>query len=392
VQSGGGDESDKGQETQQTAGPSSGPQRYFLHVLFFGLALSAALGAGVRGVQGSALTESFVEGPSTVVAAYLKPPAMPETLPGLVMPEDPSADEADGEAEQADVSVDSDSAAEAPDVALPEAVEPTPSPDPTPIPSPDVPPVRPTFFAYTTEPGDSLTSLSLNFGLCPDHLLWANPGVDALGVLPADHRLLIPAAPGILHYVRPGDTIADLASLYNVDTQTIAETNGLTSSESDIQGMLLLLPGAFPPSVLQVDFIPPPPSPSGFVWPWIGDITSFYGEPRLGYVHLALDIAGLEHWGAPVASAAAGYVAFAVEQDLGLGNYVIVQHDDGSRAVYAHLFQIYVQQDQRVDQGQALGALGCSGHSFGTHLHFELWVNGIPVDPLDYLPLAPAAG
>jgi murein DD-endopeptidase MepM/ murein hydrolase activator NlpD len=65
---------------------------------------------------------------------------------------------------------------------------------------------------------------------------------------------------------------------------------------------------------------------------------------------------------------------------------VKVQHDDGSRTIYAHLSEVYVTAGQTVAMAEPVGALGCTGHATGTHLHFELWIDGKPVDPLDYLP------
>jgi murein DD-endopeptidase MepM/ murein hydrolase activator NlpD len=86
-----------------------------------------------------------------------------------------------------------------------------------------------------------------------------------------------------------------------------------------------------------------------------------------------------------VYSIAPGKVVSAVRDHPGLGNYVIVVHDDGARSLYAHLADFSVSQGQSVDIGSRLGALGCTGNSTGTHLHFELWKDGRPVDPLQYL-------
>ena len=128
------------------------------------------------------------------------------------------------------------------------------------------------------------------------------------------------------------------------------------------------------------------PSWAGYIWPFYGPITTYYGEQRPGYVHLAIDIGGLGHYGAAVVAAAAGQVVTVGQLDAGLGNYVIIMHEDGSRTVYGHMSEIYVQEGQQIQQAQPIGALGCTGHSTGTHLHFELWIDGQPVDPLQYLP------
>jgi murein DD-endopeptidase MepM/ murein hydrolase activator NlpD len=70
----------------------------------------------------------------------------------------------------------------------------------------------------------------------------------------------------------------------------------------------------------------------------------------------------------------------------GYGNHVVIEHEDGSRSLYAHLTKVYVEEGDEVKRAQPLGGLGCTGHSTGTHLHFELYRNGGSVDPLAYLP------
>jgi murein DD-endopeptidase MepM/ murein hydrolase activator NlpD len=103
-------------------------------------------------------------------------------------------------------------------------------------------------------------------------------------------------------------------------------------------------------------------------------------------VHNAIDIGGLGHFGAPVIAAAAGRIDKVESLYNGLGRYVVISHEDGSRTVYGHMSDVYVKVGDRVRQGEPVGALGCTGHSTGTHLHFELWIGGAPVDPLYYLP------
>ena len=133
---------------------------------------------------------------------------------------------------------------------------------------------------------------------------------------------------------------------------------------------------------------PPPPPPSiGYVWPFSGSISSYFGEYRGGSsYHTAIDIDAFGRYGAPVVSAATGTVVLAANSGWGLGVYIVVRHADGSETVYAHLSSIYVAQGQAVGQGEQIGAIGCTGYCTGAHLHFELWVGGSVVDPLAYLP------
>ncbi len=69
----------------------------------------------------------------------------------------------------------------------------------------------------------------------------------------------------------------------------------------------------------------------------------------------------------------------------GYGNLVVVDHGDGLSTAYGHQQRIYASVGQGVAQGDVLGEVGSTGYSFGPHLHFEVRVNGNPVDPLGYL-------
>jgi len=270
---------------------------------------------------------------------------------------------------------------------------PTPSPTPGPTATPAARAVRePAYFMYTVQSGDSLTSIAEAFGLCPDYLLWNNPGREEDDRLLVGDKFLMPGARGIVYRVEPGETLSEIAARYSASVQDILSypANRLISADDIRAGMMILLPNGLPPSTFMQDADARDaysnPSWAGYIWPFYGPITTYYGEERPGYLHLAIDIGGLGHYGAPVVAVASGRVAKVVYGDASLGNYVIVAHDDGSRTVYGHMSEIFVRDEQYVDQAQPIGALGCTGQSTGTHLHFELWIDGGPVDPLEYLP------
>ena len=123
------------------------------------------------------------------------------------------------------------------------------------------------------------------------------------------------------------------------------------------------------------------PSSSGFIWPVNGPVVSPFGM-RWGRMHTGIDI-GVSY-GTPIHAAAAGQVIYAGWMD-GYGNLVFIDHGRGISTGYAHQSGIAVSNGQSVAQGQAIGYVGCTGHCFGPHLHFEVRVNGSPVDPLGYL-------
>ena len=122
------------------------------------------------------------------------------------------------------------------------------------------------------------------------------------------------------------------------------------------------------------------PSSSGLIWPVSGPVVSGFGL-RWGRMHTGIDIG--VGYGTPIHAAASGTVIFAGWMG-GYGNFVIVDHGGGLSTAYAHQSSIAVGGGA-VSQGQVLGYVGCTGHCFGPHLHFEVRINGSPVDPLGYL-------
>ena len=121
-------------------------------------------------------------------------------------------------------------------------------------------------------------------------------------------------------------------------------------------------------------------SASGLMWPVSGPVVSGYGW-RWGRMHEGIDIA--VGYGSPIRAAASGNVIYAGWMG-GYGNLIIIDHGNGLATAYAHQSSFAVGGGA-VSQGQTIGYVGCTGHCFGPHLHFEVRVNGGAVDPLGYL-------
>ncbi len=130
-------------------------------------------------------------------------------------------------------------------------------------------------------------------------------------------------------------------------------------------------------------YSPPDSSPSaaGLIWPVNGPVVSPFGM-RWGRLHAGIDIAAGS--GTPIRAAASGRVVYSGWMD-GYGNLVAIDHGRGLSTAYAHQSRIAVSNGQTVSQGQVIGYVGCTGHCFGPHLHFEVRINGTPVDPMGYL-------
>ena len=123
-------------------------------------------------------------------------------------------------------------------------------------------------------------------------------------------------------------------------------------------------------------------SPSGFIWPVQGVLTSGFG-PRWGRMHTGIDIAAPA--GTPIHAAKAGEVIYAGWLN-GYGNTVVVDHGDGVATLYGHQSRIGSTEGQQLNQGDVLGFVGSTGHSTGNHLHFEVRIDTKPVNPRPYLP------
>jgi murein DD-endopeptidase MepM/ murein hydrolase activator NlpD len=126
---------------------------------------------------------------------------------------------------------------------------------------------------------------------------------------------------------------------------------------------------------------PTPGDAPRFIWPVAGPITSPFGM-RWGTLHPGIDI-GVPS-GTPVHAAAAGKVVWCGWMS-GYGNLVMIDHGGGYATAYGHNTSIAVSCGQDVAQGQVIAYSGCTGFCTGPHVHFEVRVNGTPVDPLGYL-------
>jgi murein DD-endopeptidase MepM/ murein hydrolase activator NlpD len=118
-----------------------------------------------------------------------------------------------------------------------------------------------------------------------------------------------------------------------------------------------------------------------FIWPVHGPITSPFGM-RWGVLHPGIDI-GVPT-GTPVHAAAAGTVVWCGWMS-GYGNFVVLDHGGGYATAYGHNSRVAVKCGENVEQGQVISYSGCTGFCTGPHVHFEVRVDGTPVDPLSYL-------
>ena len=119
---------------------------------------------------------------------------------------------------------------------------------------------------------------------------------------------------------------------------------------------------------------------SGMIWPVSGTVTSPFGM-RWGRLHAGIDIAVPS--GTPIRAAKSGSIVLAAPTS-GYGNYTCIDHGGGLSTCYAHQSSFAITSGS-VAQGDVIGYVGCTGSCYGDHLHFEVRINGAPVDPMGYL-------
>jgi murein DD-endopeptidase MepM/ murein hydrolase activator NlpD len=140
---------------------------------------------------------------------------------------------------------------------------------------------------------------------------------------------------------------------------------------------------------------PPQPEPQvdqAAVWPIHGTITTYFGQSDMPYqrYHTGIDISDGRRSGVtPIHPFRPGRVIEVVHSNISLGNHVVVDNGGGITSVYGHMYTTNVSVGQQVDHNSVLGYEGSTGVSTGTHLHFEIRVNGQAVDPRKYISGTP---
>jgi len=162
-------------------------------------------------------------------------------------------------------------------------------------------------------------------------------------------------------------------------TYKLLRRNGLVIEEEQASSQVVT--PALSTVVLKGTKVTPSEGSGNFDWPVSGHrVTSFYGK-RWGRLHKGLDMVG----SSSVKAADNGVVELADDSMSGYGNAIIINHNNGYKTLYGHLSKINVKVGQVIEQGESIGVMGNTGHSFGTHLHFEIYLNGKLKNPADYL-------
>src|SRR3989344_5942419 len=231
--------------------------------------------------------------------------------------------------------------------------------------------------------------IAATFDVSEETLRWANNLTGKNPVLKPGQILNIPPVTGVVHKVKRGDTVYTIAKKYETEAQNIVNYpfNDFVDLENFTLavGQLLVVPGGVMPEEVKPGVTRPPApqylakqSSGQFLFPTSGSVSQ---QPI--WYHMALDIANKE---APdVYASEAGTVSQVICVKGGYGCHIIINHGGGTETLYAHLQSFYVSAGASVTRGQALGRTGSTGRSTGTHLHFEVIINGARVNPWGYV-------
>ena len=241
------------------------------------------------------------------------------------------------------------------------------------------------YSTYTVQRGDTVSGLTVRFGLKNISTLIAANSISNVRELYSGQKLKVPSLDGLNYTVAPSDTLAGLSSRYNITVEDLLDVNDL-ATETLQAGQVIFVPGA------ELDAAALRKSLGElFASPLRGSyrLTSGFGYQKDPFTggkqhHNGLDLAA--PLGTPVRSTMSGRVVTTGWSNI-YGNYIIINHGNGYQSLYGHLSKIQVQKGQAVNQGSQIGLVGSTGYSTGPHLHFTVYRNGKLINPNTVLRL-----
>lgn len=230
-------------------------------------------------------------------------------------------------------------------------------------------PINSQISTYTVRPGDTISDIAQMFDVSINTILWANDLSSKSSVRPGQVLVILPVT-GITYKVKKGDTLGAIATKFKADQEDIMNYNDMRSATDLAVGNEIIIPSA--------EITTPPvynPSRIGG-----GTSTSYLMCPVRGarvsqglHGHNGVDLAIAP--GTPIRATAGGIVIISRSNGAwngGYGNFVVVLHQNGTQSLYSHMSRSVVSVNERVDQGEIVGYVGMTGMTTGPHVHFEI--------------------
>ena len=227
---------------------------------------------------------------------------------------------------------------------------------------------------HVVQKGQTLTQIAKLYNISLMDVIWSNRLISTSNQ-PAGKRLKIPDVNGYVHVVAEHETMKSIASSAHISQSKIVAYNGLRSTDV-VLGMVLVLPGGRGPAL-------PTYAASGMSWAYNGPLPAIYSGMTFRYPvpggrfvrgffkgHDGMDIS--QGVGAPIIAAAAGVVVRTGWFDNCGGNQVVIAVGSNLYTGYYHMSKILVSPGQKISRGQIIGRIGDSGCTTGPHLHFSV--------------------
>lgn len=245
---------------------------------------------------------------------------------------------------------------------------------------------------YIVKQGDTIEKIASTYSLKPSTITASNKLTND-SILQVGQPLQFPSIDGVFYYLKAGENLWDLAQLNNTDYDKLLEINNVKSPETLQIGERIFVPNLEIVKSPSTEYEKKTSQYASASYsrggkanfngklPAQGSISSYFGE-RWGRQHKGIDIAA--NTGSNIVAFQSGKVTFS-GWNGGYGNLVIIDHGNGFETYYGHNSKNLVKVGDKVDKGDVIAKVGSTGNSTGPHCHFEIRVNGKPINPLNYI-------
>jgi len=225
---------------------------------------------------------------------------------------------------------------------------------------------------YVVREGDTLSEIADMFEVSANTILWANDIKNRSSIKVGQELVILPIS-GVRHVVKSGDTLKSLATKYKADLNDILSYNGLTANTKIKTGDIVIIPDGV------ISIVQTPLASGSQVSQSYPTYVGYYLRPIVGgrktqsiHGHNGVDLAAPIY--TPILASADGKVIVSRTggHNGGYGTYVVISHTNGTQTVYAHMSVNNVSVGEWVNQGQIIGAIGMTGKTTGPHVHFEI--------------------
>lgn len=260
----------------------------------------------------------------------------------------------------------------------------------------DDPKNRSEIFEYVILAGETISSIAEKFALNVNTILWEND-LTARSLIKPGAKITILPANGVTHVVAKNENISKISQKYDIEVAKIVDSNDIDADDPVKIGQRLFIPGGKKiiesQAVVNKSYagtninsgsavVNPNQKPAytggKLLWPTVGARISQY----YSWSHKGLDIANKT--GTPLYAAESGTIERSGWSN-GYGYNVIINHGGGLKTLYGHASKLYYKAGDKVKRGDIIADMGSTGWSTGPHIHFEVIVNGVKQNPLNYI-------